>query len=377
MMLGATAIITTAAPAGAAKPSTLTIGAINETSGSCIARPIQDVPDTLTSWEKWVNPHGGIAGHPVSVIQYNDNCDAGQSVADAQKLISAHVLAIIDGTGLDSSWSSAVTAAHIPVLCGIQTGNGLNCFANANFFPAGATVLSSLYGNVLAAKKAGAKSFGVIYCTEVAACAQALPLFKGYATQLGLQYAPPLAASETATSYAAQCVTYQQAHVNAVFPAGPPANTLAADCAQQGYHPIVTLSSGTWLNSYLRVSAMNGTTGTTSDIPWSINNAATSAFHKATGNLVHTASSPYNVSVTWAAALLFQYAAAHVGSKVTTASIYQGLYAMHDDTLGGFAPPLTFVKGKSTSVPCFFVVSIKKGAFTAPNGGKYGCEPTS
>lgn len=369
---------TSAGASSGPKGSTLKIGAINNTSGSCLGTPTQDVPNTLTAWQKWVNGHGGIAGHPVKVTQYNDNCDPGQSAADAQKLINAHVLAIIDGTQEDTSWSSAVTQAHIPVLCGIETGNGLTCFGNPNFFPAGATVLSSLYGNVLAAKQAGAKTFGVVYCTETPSCSQALPLFTSYAKQLGMKIAPGLAASETATSYTAQCLTYQQDHVDAIFPAGPPANKLASDCAQQGYHPIITLSSGTWLNSYLKTPALSGSIGTSSDIPWSIYNKATSAFHKATGSLLHTAFSPFNVSVTWAAALLFQDAAAHVGSHPTTASIYSGLYAMHDDTLGGYAPPLTFVKGATTnSVSCFFVVGIKHGSFTAPNGAKYACQPPS
>jgi branched-chain amino acid transport system substrate-binding protein len=377
------ALLTTAAasPAGAAKTggSTILVGAINETTGSCLPSPNQDVPNTLNAWQKWVNGHGGILGHPVKVMQYNDNCDPAQSAADAQKLISAHVLAIFDSTEQDTAWAAAAASAHIPVICATQTGNGLTCFGNANFFPVGATVIGGLYGNVLAAKQAGAKSFTTIYCTEVAACAQAIPLLKGFTTSLGMTWATPLAASETASSYTAQCVTLQQEKVSAIFPAGPPSGTVASDCAQQGYHPIVTQSAGTWQNSFLKVSALNGSVGTTSDIPWTVHNAATKTFDQATGNLVHTAYSPFYISVTWAAGLVFETALKNSGATAnpTAASVYQGLYAMNDDTMGGFTPPLTYVQGKPTDVSCFFTVGIKHGAFVAPNGAKYQCQPSS
>ena len=52
----------------------------------------------------------------------------------------------------------------------------------------------------------------------------------------------------------------------------------------------------------------------------------------------------------------------------------KGLYALHGETLGGLAPPLTFQHGKH-SVNCWFVMGIKGGAFTTPNGLRTDCEP--
>jgi branched-chain amino acid transport system substrate-binding protein len=380
LSLGATLAITaTSGVSGAAgTKATLVVGSIASTNGSCLPQASNDVPTATSNWATYVNKHGGIAGHKVQVIQYNDNCDPGQSTADAQKLIAAHVLAIFDNTEFDSAWDAAVQSAGIPVICGIETGNNPNCFTNSNSFPTGATVLAGLYGNVAAAKLAGAKSFAVVYCTEVAACAQALPLFSNYSKQVGLTYVNPLAASETAPSYTAQCVEFNSEHADAVFPAGPPSDKFAVSCAQQGYHPIITQSAGTWLNRYLKVSALNNSTGTYPNVPWTLTSTPTEkAFHAAEGKLINSSYSPYNVSGAYAAGLLFQTAAAQVSATPTTQDIYNGLYAASGTTLGGFAPPLTFTKGKPGSVSCFFIVSIKKGKFVAPLGGKTKCQPSS
>lgn len=368
-----------AAPATSAPPagSTLKLGAIVDEDGPCLPGPTQVQGQTISVWENYVNGHGGISGHPVHVTVINTSCDPGKAAAAAQTLLSQHVLAIIDGDSLDAAWQKTVDAAHVPVLCGIQNGNGFTCQADANFFPSGTTVLAGIYGNMYSTKQAGATSYGVVYCTEVAACKQALPVFEGFAKELGLGYPNPVAASETAPNYTAACVTMQQQHATAIFGAGPPSTKLSADCARQGYKPIYAQSMGTWQRAYLAVPTLNGTTGDTAEIPWFLQTNATAAFHTAVGNLLATANTPYEISTTWAALLLFQYALANAGANPTSQDVYTGLYAMHGQTLGGFAPPLTFTQGKPTTVPCFFQVQIKNGAYVAPTGATPACQPAT
>jgi hypothetical protein len=42
-------------------------------------------------------------------------------------------------------------------------------------------------------------------------------------------------------------------------------------------------------------------------------------------------------------------------------------------TDGGLNPPLTFVKGKPTTVTCYFTLGIKNGKLTTPDGEMYAC----
>jgi branched-chain amino acid transport system substrate-binding protein len=134
---------------------------------------------------------------------------------------------------------------------------------------------------------------------------------------------------------------------------------------------------GTWQTLYLKNANLNGTTGDTAEIPWFYKGPQTAVFQEVEGKVLAATNYPYNVSTTYAAAQLFATALAHAGANPTTTDVYNGLYAMKNETLGGFAPPLTFTQGKPTTVNCFFVVSIKNGAYVAPNGATPSCEQAS
>jgi branched-chain amino acid transport system substrate-binding protein len=79
----------------------------------------------------------------------------------------------------------------------------------------------------------------------------------------------------------------------------------------------------------------------------------------------------------WAAGMLFVAAAqaGHLGDNPTAAQVKQGLYALHGETLGGIAPPLTFTPNQPTVVKCYFVMGINNGQFTTPDGLKTFCQP--
>ena len=78
----------------------------------------------------------------------------------------------------------------------------------------------------------------------------------------------------------------------------------------------------------------------------------------------------------WAAMELFGTAVKAGGTgPVTSASILAGLYTLKDETLGGLAPPLTFVKGQANLHNCYFVIGITGGKFVAPNGITPSCAP--
>jgi branched-chain amino acid transport system substrate-binding protein len=358
------------------KGTTIAVGAISSDSGANTPQANHDAQNALNDWQKYVNSHGGVAGHPVKLYYFNDNSDPGQSASDASTLISTdHVVAIIDDSENDSAWAKTAVSANVPVLCGSQSGNGFPCQSTAGFFPSGTTVIASVYGAPWSAKLAGAKSFGIVYCTEEAACKEAVPLDQGDAKTVGITFGASLAASDTAPSYTAQCVALSQANVDAVAPAGPPSQKMADDCAQQGYKPLWIQSMGTWENAYTKDANLNKSTGITGYAPWFLQTKALKEFHAATGNLVNTAFSPYTVEASWAAGVLLESALAQASStgSVTPSDVLTGLYAMHNDTLGGLSPPLTFAKGQAASVPCMFVVSIKNKKFVAPHGSAYAC----
>jgi branched-chain amino acid transport system substrate-binding protein len=62
------------------------------------------------------------------------------------------------------------------------------------------------------------------------------------------------------------------------------------------------------------------------------------------------------------------------GGAVTTSEIYNGLYSIHNDKLGGLAPPLTFSKGKTNPVDCRYWIGIHNHKFNIPYGTKPFCQ---
>jgi branched-chain amino acid transport system substrate-binding protein len=110
---------------------------------------------------------------------------------------------------------------------------------------------------------------------------------------------------------------------------------------------------------------------------------ATKAFHAALKKYapqVGTKSDPSNfiAPAVWVSGKLFEAAVNAAGtSHVTAASVLKGLYALHNDTLGGLTGPLTFKRGKVTLNNCYFLYKLQNSKFTDPGGVKAQCAPSS
>jgi branched-chain amino acid transport system substrate-binding protein len=83
--------------ASAAEPtgSTLTFGMISADSGPVI---LSSIADGTEAWAKFVNTHGGLAGHPVKIKRCDDGLDATKNQDCARQMIAdTGVLAVIGG----------------------------------------------------------------------------------------------------------------------------------------------------------------------------------------------------------------------------------------------------------------------------------------
>ena len=87
----ATVPATSAAPTG----TPLTFGTISADSGPVI---LSSISDGTEAWAKYVNTHGGIAGHPVKIVRCDDTLDATKNQDCARQMIqNKSVLAVIGG----------------------------------------------------------------------------------------------------------------------------------------------------------------------------------------------------------------------------------------------------------------------------------------
>jgi branched-chain amino acid transport system substrate-binding protein len=337
---------------------------------------------TVNAWQSWTNSHGGIGGHPVNVVVQDDRGDVATSTADVNGLAGDHsVLALIDDTSYDTAWASTPGPAGLPVICGSETGNGFTCQSNPSFIPTGNTVIAGVYGQTLVSQLLKKPKFGVVYCSELAACAQAIPLNKKFASGQGVQVVYAQAASTSAPDYTAQCVGLRDAGAQVVF--GYAGQTkIAADCARQGYHPVWVVAQGAIAAQYRKNANFDGTVGPLGTWPWFVDSTpAQHAFHQAMAQYwpnFDQFTSPYTATSTWAALELFKAAAAKAGPNPTRQDIMNGIYSLGPGfTLDGLIPPETLTQGKPTINPCFYEIGIKNQQYVTPFGTQTFCQPAS
>jgi branched-chain amino acid transport system substrate-binding protein len=337
-----------------------------------------EVGQIAVAWEKQVNAQGGINGHPVRVMVLDDGANAARALAAVQGAVQdQHVIAIINMSNFDPAYAAYLQAHQVPLISGEDFDPAWT--QNPMFFPTATTLNSVIYAIVDSTKLLGAKSFGDMYDPAVPTAAGAVSFYKQTAEGLGMTWAGAFPASTSAPNYTAPCVAAQEAHTEAIELAYAPAPipTIATNCARQGYHPIFALADGTWITPFAKVPGLSTAGGPVFAFPWFYNGPQTASFRSAIASYAPDIKQDDFIAETWLALAALQKAAVNVGATPTSAEILQGLWSFHDETLGGLAPsPLTFTQGQpAPQNKCWFVIQIKAGAYTTPNGLTASCQP--
>jgi len=372
--------IGSSAPAGAASAtkSPILIGNMCSCSGVTAAGVAGSVP-VLQGWVKDVNAHGGINGHPVKAIYENDALTPSLSQTQAKELVADHVVAIVGNTSeVDSVWAPIVQAAGIPVIGG--TTEDTPFMTSPDFFATGPTGVVEDYAVQAIAKAKGTK-MGIVYCAEVALCAQDVPVQQAAAKIIGekIVYTAPVLGS--APSYVANCLALKAAGADSVAQLldTEPMENFANQCLGQGLHLQVISKSGATTTAWLSSAGLNGVRIVEGSFPYySDSSTATKTYqafiHKYVPNLgVLNGASAANQYV---AAQAFEAAVKAGGSgTVTAASVKKGLYSFKNQTLDGLSIPLNFKAGQVNLENCWFVDGISEGQFFEPQGLKVSCAP--
>jgi branched-chain amino acid transport system substrate-binding protein len=365
----------TAAAGSSPSGAPLVFGVISSDSGYGGNNP--DVPTTVSAWQAYVNAHGGIAGHPVQVIVEDDADNAAKALQAAQDLIqNKHAIAIGDSSLSNAAFEKYVDSAKVPVISLNEGDASVQYFTDANFFTNEATVPAGIWAQSKLAKLSGATKYGFLYCSEDPNCASAVPLTKADAASVGIQLAYQASFSASSPNFTAQCVAAQQAGVEALFVAGASqsANQRVLDnCASQHYQPAAIAAVGTLGSATAKDAQIPVQWGYTGTLPWFVQNASTATFHQVMDSYLSKAISPPLVMGTWTGLQLFAAAAKNAGATPSAQDIYDGLYALNGETLGGLTAPLTFKKGQPNQDNCFFVYEVKNGTYSTPQGTSPVC----
>ena len=366
---------TSAAPTTAAGPtgSVINVGVIASLTGAQASSSGQ-AATVGPAWEAWVNANGGIGGHPVKVYVEDDAGDPAKAQAAEQDLVgSKNVIAIIAGSDNElSAFEGDAITKGVAVMSG--PANSTDWYTKAGLFTTVTGLLPGLVGQMSVAKNFGhATKFADLYCTEIAACAQADPPLKGQATKFGIGFTS-LAVSSTAPSYTAQCLTLQQQKVDYAelnFTSSA-ALKFVQDCQAQGYNPTWGVPGQVVDPSFASVPNLT-MYGPALSFPWVADAPPVQTFASAMqkyakdSNWKGGAASP-----TWDGLQVLAKTLANVGASPSRQDVLNGLYALNGEDLGGeLANKLTFPQGKAVGFnfnPCYFVIGVKGGQIVAPAG---------
>jgi hypothetical protein len=127
-----------------------------------------------------------------------------------------------------------INSAQIPIVGGTPYTPEFD--TNKYFFQVSSSYYAGVAGQVWAAKAFNLKKFSNVYCTEVPACAQSVPVTKAASDFLGLQHTG-VGASARAVDYTALCLSQKQDNVDFFQSNGLNTVNLIRDCKRQDYHP--------------------------------------------------------------------------------------------------------------------------------------------
>ena len=369
---------------------TLTIGHL-ATESSVFSGRSTESRDVLDAWVKWRNAHGGINGHPVKMTAKDDHGDAETAQAAVKELVeSDKVLAIVGENAArnDYAWQQYTKDQRTPIIGG--NPYSLWWLANPMWYPASTTIFSMLYGQVYAAKQAGASSIGLLWCSDDPQCQQAVAVFRSNAKAVGLDFVFEQGAPATAANYTAECVAAKKSGAESFFVQGtvPMGLTVIRDCARQNYDPKWVTSQGTLGTNAFKVRGFRGAVGDMSNFPFFKRYPQNKRFFEAleryhpdylNGKKVLTQIS----SITWSSAEVFARAmqiATRSNDNPGRQDLIKALATFKDETLGGLVPPLTYGDGTTANpqVKCFWYVELvakPKPHFVSPDGMKTVCQP--
>ena len=366
---GAPATTAAAAPTG----SVINVGVIASLSGSQASSSDQ-AATVAPAWEAWVNANGGVNGHPVKVYVEDDGGDPAKAQAAEQDLVgSKNVIAIVVGSDNEvAAFDADAISKGVAVISG--TANSTDWYTKPGMFVTVTGVLPGLAAQMDVAKNYGhATKFADLYCSEIAACAQANPILQQQATKAGIGFTS-LAISSTAPSYTAQCIQLQQEKVDYAqlnFTTSAAAK-FVQDCQAQGYNP--TWGSSEQAAGAAFASLQNFTMyGPAYSFPSVADAPPIQTFRSAMQKYAKDNNWREGAaSFTWDGLQALAKALASVGASPARQDVLTGLYGFNGENLGGeLANKLTYTQGKATGFTfntCYFVVGMKGGQVTAPAG---------
>jgi len=340
------------------------VGMMNPTTNTS-APPDLASPAAANAWAQWTNANGGINGHPVQIIVRDTKGDPSTAQAVAKDLVETEQVTwvLLNDSSQEAAVAPYLTTANVPVVEG--TGYSPSVWGKLpTFFSVTTTIPATVQDQIVSAAGVGAKAFGVISCAENPNCSAAEPLYQPTATALGLKYAGLVKAAFSQPNFTAECLQLKNngADFVQISASAQLGVRVYNDCQRQGYTPFFGASGGTYIVKDFADAPDMKLAGGINSFPWWVDDAPVKEYRDAMAKYANDTdiASPLPTAI-WASLSLTAKALANAPATVTRQTVFDGMYALNGEDLGGLLPvKVTYSKTKGLGINCFYLYKQEK-----------------
>lgn len=367
-------------PAPRAGGSPIVVASVGTWSGP-VGSSLKPILDGAQLWVKTINQRGGVNGHAVNLLVYDDNGDPARHRAQVQEAIEQRkVIGFLSNGETITGGPSVeyINSKRVPV---IGTDGGENWpFTSPMYFPSSSTG-DALYGTFLPSLAQvvipeGKKKLGTVVC-ELSTCQEIEKVLLRDAKPVGFDHAYRGQASVAQPDYTAECLAARNAGVDVMFLIldTNSITRFVASCTRQGYRPRYGAATALVADRFKDDPNFEGFVAGTPVFPYfQTSTPASNEFQQARAAYGKGMALHIGLGVGWTSGKLLERAAASLPEPPTSQALLEGLWSIRNDTLGGITMPLTFTRDKPpVPLSCWFLIQVRKGEWTTPNGFKQQC----
>lgn len=366
------------APAtAAAAGSPVVLGHIGDYSG-VVGTVLKGSDVTAQVVARHINDTGGLNGHPVKVITADAGGDPSRAVSLARDLVEAKGAIAFVGNMWVFSGAGArdyLEARKIPVIGGDSTTPVWN--QSPMYFPVGGSEAAVATGALDSLVQRNKKKIGVVYCVEAEQCKIWQETAEKRAAKAGAQIVYRAQVSLAQPDFTAECLGAQRNGAEGLMAGvdGPSIRRLARACSQQGYRPQYVTANLAVIESIAQDPALDGLIAPIQTFPYMADDLpGAQEYQAAIKRYAPTLASSPATSMVWVSGALLRQVSRALPASPKPADFLAGLYQVKNDSLGGLTGALTYVEGKPTpDIPCYFLIQVAGGHFTAPDGSRSHC----
>jgi branched-chain amino acid transport system substrate-binding protein len=377
---GATAPGTPAPTAPGGPKSEILLGSFGAESGilGAVSGP---APPAIRAWAAYINTQGGVNGHPVKVILGDDNANPSRSQAIVRQMVEQdHVIAFLNEYSFTlDSVMPYLEEKKIPIVGSIG-GHPAGDHSPMMFNPLLGPDVGQAWGFILntLTQAPGKKKIGILYCREASICGILKDGFKKLLPYEGLEVVYEAFVSLAQPDYTGEVIQAQRAGADVILPLIDTAalNRVVTAAKRQNYEPAFV---GTYnLNQDLIYNFGENLEGiflTSRMGPWDTSPLNQTYRDAMARYQPKAARGDLGAGVFVAGKLFSDKIGPFIQEPPRTEQILEGLYALHNETLGGLLPGVGFKRDAEhvDTNQCIIPVRFTGGKFVAHP--KFVCAP--